>query len=555
MKRLLKLCILFVICIFYFCINVNAQIKKPSGIKHVFVIGIDAMSSQGLEKASTPHMDYLIKNGSVCRSVRTVIPSSSSSNWASMLAGAGTEVHGITSNDWEPGEYNLQPVAITEHNMFPTVVYVVKEQLPNDKIGMIYHWTGFGRLFEKNIATLDKTYDTEPETAKALADYIRSEKPVFTFTQLDDVDHEGHAHGHMTEGYLAGITKVDKLVGMIYQAVKDASIENESLIMIVSDHGGIGYGHGGNSWEEVTVPFILYGKDVKKGFEIQDQVYMYDVAPTIVFALGLNSPQVWTGRPMSSAFVGNNTPKDPITIKKLSYAPLINGGRKLFDQAGGLFIDQEAEVVIDSYTKGDKVYYTLDGSEPNKNSTLYKAPFKLNRSAVVKAKAYNADGGESLIGEAYFRVLKSNPSNGVNVSFYIGKDWIYLPIFKNERVVKQWATEEIRLNKEQIAGLLPKDHVNFGLVFDTNLQIDEDGEYTFYLQSDDGSKLYINNEKVVDNDGGHGLLEKEGKIKLKKGKHALKVEYFNDHGGYWVEAFYKGPKTPRQIIPADKLFK
>lgn len=295
----------------------NGAEKPLSGIKHVFVIGIDGMSSQGLRTAETPNMDYMMANGTVCWSVRTVLPSVSAPNWASMLAGAGTEVHGITSNNWKPDQHTLEPVATSgEHNMFPTVVYVVRKQRPEDKIGMIYHWTGFGILFEKGIASVDINCKTQMETTQALADYIRSEKPTFTFTQLDDVDHAGHEFGHMTEEYLKSIQEVDQCVHLIYQAVKDAGIENESLIMIVSDHGGIGKGHGGNTLEEVTTPVILYGKNVKKNHEIALPVYMYDVAPTIVYALGLKAPSIWRGKAMRSAFCGYEDAEEPFTIKK-----------------------------------------------------------------------------------------------------------------------------------------------------------------------------------------------------------------------------------------------
>lgn len=550
-----RICLLLSSCLFLLACQQGTD-KKPLGIKHVFVVGIDAMSAQGLEKADTPNMDYLIENGAVCRSVRTVIPSSSSSNWASMLAGAGVEVHGVTSNEWEPDNYSVKPVGITEYGIFPTVVNVVRTQLPDSKIGMIYHWSGFGRLFEKNVATVDKFYETEMKTAEALAEYIRTEKPAFTFTQLDDVDHYGHAYGHMTEKYLEGIHNADKCVGMVLQAVRDAGIENESLIIVVADHGGIGYGHGGQSWEEMTVPFILYGKGIKKGYEIQQQTYMYDVGPTIVFALGLEAPYAWTGRPMRSAFEGFEAKADPVVVKKLSYGPLINGGRHLFAQAGGLFVDQDAEVVMAPYRTGDKVYYTLDGSLPTKQSALYEAPFKLNKTTVVRAKSYSDTGDESLVSEAYFRLLKRNPENGIDVSFYRGKHWSALPVFKNEKVVSQWTADEIQADADQIQKLLiPGDRPTFGLVYSTYLQIDEGGKYNFYLQSDDGSKLYVDGEKVVDNDGGHGVIEKEGSIELTKGRHALTVEFFNNGGGFWIDAFYKGPGIPKQIIPADKLFR
>lgn len=554
-SRINKITILLCACLLLFACQQGTD-KKPSGIKHVFVVGIDAMSAQGLEKANTPNMDFLIKNGAVCRSVRTVIPSSSSSNWASMLAGSGVEVHGITSNDWEPDNYSVKPVCITEYGIFPTVVDVVRKQLPDSKIGMIYHWSGFGRLFEKNVATVDKSYETEMKTAEALAEYIRTEKPAFTFTQLDDVDHYGHAYGHMTEKYLEGIHNADKCVGMVLQAVKDAGIEDESMIMVVADHGGIGYGHGGQSWEEMTVSFILYGKGIKKGYEIQEQTYMYDVAPTIVFALGLEAPYAWTGRPMKTAFSGFESKPDPVVVKKLSYGPLINGGRHLFAQAGGLFIDKDVEVVIEPYVAGEKVYYTLDGSIPTKQSTLYEEPFKLNKTTVVRAKSFSENGNESLISDAYFRMLKRNPENGINVSFYRGKNWSALPIFRNEKVVAQWTANEIQADIDQIQRLLiPDERPTFGLVYTTFLQIDEAGKYNFYLQSDDGSKLYIDGQKVVDNDGGHGVIEKEGSVELTKGRHLLTVEFFNNGGGFWLDAFYKGPDIPKQIIPADKLFR
>lgn len=555
MNRIQKISLLLCSCLLLLACQQGTD-KKPVGIKHVFVVGIDAMSSQGLEKADTPNMDYLIKNGAVSRSARTVLPSSSSSNWASMLAGSGVEVHGITSNEWEPDNYALKPVSLTEYGIFPTVVNVVRKQLPEDKIGMIYHWDGFGRLFEKNVATVDKSYKTEIGTAQALADYIREEKPTFTFTQLDDVDHDGHAYGHMTEKYLEGIHNADKCVGLVLQAVKDAGIENESLIIVVADHGGIGYGHGGQSWEEVTVPFILYGKGIKKGYEIQQQTYVYDVGPTIVFALGLEAPHAWTGRPMHSAFEGFEPKVDPVVVKKLSYGPLINGGRHLFAQAGGLFVDRDAEVVIEPYSSGDKVYYTVDGSQPTRQATLYEAPFKINKTTVVRAKSYSDTGNESLISDGYFRLLKRNPENGINVSFYKGKGWSALPIFRNEKIVTQWTSDEIQADADQIKKLLiPEERPTFGLVYQTYLQIDSPGKYNFYLQSDDGSKLYVNGQKVVDNDGGHGVIEKEGSVELTKGRHALTVEFFNNGGGFWLDAFYKGPGIPKQIIPADKLYK
>jgi predicted AlkP superfamily pyrophosphatase or phosphodiesterase len=285
-------------------------------INHVYVIGVDGLSSEGLNKASTPHMDKLIRDGVLCDPVRTVLPSSSSPNWGSMLMGAGPEAHGITSNEWEPDKHDLEPVVTNDYGYFPTVLSVICAQRPDVKTGMLYHWDGFGRLFEKALPSLDKHFPTERETAYAIADYIKGEKPCFIFSQLDHVDGAGHRFGHMSPEYLDAIALTDSLVGIITEAVHEAQIEDETMIFIVSDHGGIERGHGGTNWKEVTVPFILSGAGIKKNYHVATEVYMYDVAPTIVFALGLKAPDAWRGKAIESAFEGIEAPQDPLKLNR-----------------------------------------------------------------------------------------------------------------------------------------------------------------------------------------------------------------------------------------------
>ena len=66
----------------------------------------------------------------------------------------------------------------------------------------------------------------------------------------------------------------------------------------------------------------------------------------------------------------------------------------------------------------------------------------------------------------------------------------------------------------------------FALDLRFRIEIPEDNTYTFYINSDDGSKLYINNQLLIDNDGQHGQVELSGAIALTAGVHDVKVEYF-----------------------------
>ena len=72
---------------------------------------------------------------------------------------------------------------------------------------------------------------------------------------------------------------------------------------------------------------------------------------------------------------------------------------------------------------------------------------------------------------------------------------------------------------------------DIGLVIKGYINIPVEGIYTFYLLSDDGSILKIDDEIVVDNDGPHAPAEISGQKALAKGLHPIEVQYFDYNGG------------------------
>ncbi|MET0262387.1 MAG: PA14 domain-containing protein, partial [Rariglobus sp.] len=92
----------------------------------------------------------------------------------------------------------------------------------------------------------------------------------------------------------------------------------------------------------------------------------------------------------------------------------------------------------------------------------------------------------------------------------------------------------------------------YALRFTGDLPLTEAGTYTFYTQSDDGSKIYVNNTLVVDHDGPHGATEKSGTITLPAGTHSLRVEYLEINGGESLQVSYSGPSTPKTVIGTDR---
>jgi len=75
-------------------VNVNAAKQKA---KHVILIGMDGWGAYSVSKADIPAIKSLMTNGCYTLHSRSVLPSSSAINWASMFMGVGTELHGYTT--------------------------------------------------------------------------------------------------------------------------------------------------------------------------------------------------------------------------------------------------------------------------------------------------------------------------------------------------------------------------------------------------------------------------------------------------------------------------
>jgi hypothetical protein len=101
--------------------------------------------------------------------------------------------------------------------------------------------------------------------------------------------------------------------------------------------------------------------------------------------------------------------------------------------------------------------------------------------------------------------------------------------------------------------LLPRKE-QAGLRFEGYIKLEKDDIYTFYLASDDGSKLTIDDEEIIDHDGLHGADEKQGSIALKKGYHKIKIEYIQASGGLALRLQIAGADGQKKSITPEQLY-
>ncbi len=291
---------LFLLFYCFIFLSVQAQPKK---IKHIVLIGCDGFGAYAIPEAKMPNLKKMMKDGASSLKARSVLPSSSAVNWASMLMGAGPTIHGYT--EWGSKVPEIPFADSTSNKKFPSIFSLIHKQLPNAQTALIYSWSGIAPLLElNNITTVvaGPSGDNDDFCTDAAAKIIKDKKPLLTFLHLSEPDGTGHNKGHNTPAYYEQLQKLDLRIGKILKAVEEAGIGDETIILLSADHGGIKKGHGGKTLQEVEIPWIITGKDVKPDFNISDVIITYDTAATIAWLLKLEVPQSWRGQAVKSAF-------------------------------------------------------------------------------------------------------------------------------------------------------------------------------------------------------------------------------------------------------------
>jgi alpha-L-fucosidase len=216
------------------------------------------------------------------------------------------------------------------------------------------------------------------------------------------------------------------------------------------------------------------------------------------------------------------------------------------------FLDR-ITIEIKTDRENTETRYTLDGSAPNLNSQLVKGKITLTNTATVCARSFRKGIPVSDIVQRTFtkvlpikslKVVKATP--GINCKYYEG-EWNKLPDFN----------KLIPLGEEKLSGFslnMRKREYNLGFEFNGFIKIPADGIYEFFTDSDDGSKLFIDNRQVVDNDGLHGMTQKSGTIALMSGYHLIRVAFFQKSGGLNLKVYISGDGMSKQEIPDSFLF-
>jgi predicted AlkP superfamily pyrophosphatase or phosphodiesterase len=256
----------------------------------IILITLDGVRPDALTTARCPTLNSVRENGAGTLQARSVMPSVTLPCHTSIFHSVPPARHGITSNLYVPMARPL-----------PGIVEVARTA--GKRIAFFYNWEQLrdlarpGHIHYSYFRDSSRVADGDDETVSQASRFIQKEKPDFGFLYLGTIDTAGHDYGWMSEGYLHQLEHIDTLLGRFFE-----TLPAEYTAILHSDHGGHDRSHGTHLDEDMLIPWMAIGPNIKKGYTIQSEITLLDTAPTIARIMGIPAHDEWEGRSADEIF-------------------------------------------------------------------------------------------------------------------------------------------------------------------------------------------------------------------------------------------------------------
>jgi len=351
------------------CGALLATVLPAQATKHSLVIAIDGLRGDGIENASTPNIDKLIKGswaegyqGAFAHYAQTMKDAAPNSgpNHVGIMTGVTSSKHGVTNNS------NVGSGNYTNYPHYQTLL-----ENYDSTLNTVYLVTWGTDMAISNNADLKVDSDDSSNVRRAAdiitgdfssTDWLLGTQPDSIFLFLDDVDHAGHVccFTSSDEGYRAEISDVDSQIGTLLTAIKGRPhfVTEDWQIVITSDHGGRGSSHGIHAADNYTIPFLVASKDVKQGY-LAGVPNNYDAAPTALAHFGVPVPNNMDGIVRGNDIIA----QAPTELKNglVTYIPFSNN----YNDASGNGLHASVGAGTPEFKSGGKFgsYLAIDGNQ------------------------------------------------------------------------------------------------------------------------------------------------------------------------------------------------
>ena len=216
----------------------------------VILMILDGIRPDTIQKADTPHLDRIMEQGAFTLSAQSVMPTVTLPCHMSIFHSVPPQRHGILSNTYQPLVRPL-PSLYEQINKagLRSAAYYTWDPLRDLSRPLCIDFTLFVQTDFNDLSNSDRP------TVDAAVNHIQSSEYDFTFLHLGSGDEIGHIHGWMSDEQIQHTSILDSFVGEVLDSMSD-----DDTLIVHSDHGGHDRMHGTNSSEDMTIPWMAYGK-------------------------------------------------------------------------------------------------------------------------------------------------------------------------------------------------------------------------------------------------------------------------------------------------------
>ena len=267
----------------------NIEFDENRINKKVIVIGVDGIRSDVVQESISPFLFGLTQNLDTYFTDSHIVEGNTSSgpNWSSILTGVHMNKHNVLGNDFNNPNF-------TE---FPPFFYFLENIEHEIHTVSLVNWLPIQTHITANFV------DYAPEESLSDFEVYNSCKEILTnnnpvqgdviFLQFDELDGAGHSFGFSAdvEEYSNTLSTIDDYIEDLFNIIQDKRTNSEDwLVLIVSDHGGDGTGHGDANNPHINKT-VFYANHPNLNFIDYHITSMADLVPTIFSFLGIYSEQ------------------------------------------------------------------------------------------------------------------------------------------------------------------------------------------------------------------------------------------------------------------------
>ena len=279
--------------------------KPYEGPAHVVLIGVDGWSASSFSEGDFPFIKGLEDKASWTLDKRCVFPTASAINWMSILSGVSPEYHGYVR--WDSRRPDITPAWTDERGEVPTIFSLERQAHPESDILVTYQWDVIRSLVDSTAVTtivdFPQTEEGDWEEAEWASEYLRTEKPKFSFIYFGSLDATGHKYGWESEEYLSYASHLDSVIKHLIESVEEVFTDDNTVFIFTSDHGGHGHHHSTEYVDQtLQTPLFIWGKGIKRGHRIEAPSVEMDVTATMAKLLGVEPLPHWKGCSIDEIF-------------------------------------------------------------------------------------------------------------------------------------------------------------------------------------------------------------------------------------------------------------